>query len=361
MAEMTKRERVNAFMEGRESDVVPVFPFILTKGVYEGGWRLPEVTTQTELDADKSAQGILKTIERYNYDLALGSYYDGFFGVVPLGGMLNIPGEYGMSVSAAKHPVESKEDWLKIKKKLPLDPRQDGRMSSVLKSIRMVADQAGPDMPIGTTWKSGVTAALLMLRGAEGLIMDMIEDPDYAHEMVDAGTEFSLNFLRAQYQAGANSVCVLTDVMGVEMLSPEMYEEFVFPSLKIISHAVAQEFGQKILLHIHGDFQREDTYPLVEKLIKECRIDALYFDEKHSAQWLKDNVRDKYNTPVCVPIHGPDLNAWSLEEIDNFVKDTFKIMGTGRGVMITPSCEIPPDVPSEKFKRWVDSVHQYCR
>ena len=48
--EMTKFERVNAVMEVREPDTVPVYPYILTHGVYANEWRLPEVTTQTKLD-----------------------------------------------------------------------------------------------------------------------------------------------------------------------------------------------------------------------------------------------------------------------------------------------------------------------
>lgn len=359
MSDLTKKERINAVFEGKEPDKVPVFPFILTQGVYECGWRLPDITTQTEINPEKSAETVYKTLETYDYDLALGSYYDCFYGLVPLGGILRIPEGFGEITSASKFPVTSKEDWAEVKKKLPLDPRKDGRVASMLKSIKMVSEKIGHDTPISALHWAGTTSALLMLRGPEPLIMDMVEDPDFAAEMVEAGTEFAIDILRAQYEAGANSICIIGDVFGVEMINPEMCEQFVLPSITKIADTIMKEFGQKTLLHIHGDFSKPAAYPLIEKFIKEGHVHGLFFDEKHSAKWVKDNVRDKYGIPVCIPIHGPNLNSWSLDEIETFVKDTLGYAAPGGGVMMTPSCEIPPDVPKEKFLKWMQCVHKY--
>ena len=48
--EMTRFERVQAVMEVREPDRVPVYPYILTYGAYAEGWKLPDITTDTTLD-----------------------------------------------------------------------------------------------------------------------------------------------------------------------------------------------------------------------------------------------------------------------------------------------------------------------
>lgn len=359
MSGMTKKERIDAVFEGREPDRVPVFPFILTQGVYECGWKLPDITTQTEIDPEKSAATVFKTLEVYDYDLALGSYYDCYYGLVPLGGVLRIPEGFGEITSASKFPVTSREDWAEVKKKMPLDPRKDGRVASMLKSIKKVSKKIGHNTPISAIHWAGPTSALLMLRGPEPLIMDMVETPDLAAEMFEASTQFAIDILRAQYEAGANSICIIGEVLGVEMITPEMCEQYVLPSVAKIAKTIMKEFGQKTLLHIHGDFSKPAAYPLVEKFIKEGHIHGLYFDEKHSGKWVKDNVRDKFNIPVCLPIHGPDLASWSPDEIEAYVKDTLSYAAPGGGVMMTPSCEIPPDVSQERFLRWMQSVKRY--
>jgi len=359
MTQLTKKERVDAFIGGRQPDRIPVFPFILTQGVYECGWRLPDITTQVSSDADKCAETVLKTLEVYDYDLALGSYMDCFYGVVPLGGALNIPEEVGETVTAARFPVRTKADWEEVKSKLPIDPWKEPRVAAVLKATKTVSAAVGQDTPIAALWWPGPTAALLMLRGREALAMDMAQDADFAIELIEAANRFCIDFLRAQYEAGANSICILGEVFGVEMISPAMCERFVLPYVAEIADTIMKEFGQKTLLHIHGDFKKPRAYPLLEKFVSQAHVSGLFLDEKHSAEWIKTNVIDALGVPACVPIHGPNLVEWSLPEIEAYTRDAIRHTAGEGGVMMTPSCEIPAAVPHDNFKTWIDSVHKY--
>ena len=356
---MSKKERIQAVFEGRKPDKVPVFPFILTQGVYECGWTLPDLTTETELDFEKSAETVFRTLEAYDFDLALGTYMDCHVGVVPLGGNLTIPTEFGSILFPAKFPVGSQEAWSEVKKKLPLDPHDDPRIESMLKSIQIVSKAIGDTTPIAALWWPGTTVTLLMLRNIQDLLLDMAMEPEFAQEMFDFSNQFAMDFIRAQYQAGANSICIIGDVLGVEMISPAMCEEFVLPGVRAIADMVMEEFGQKTLLHIHGDFSKPDNYPLIEKFITEGHIGGIFLDEKHAGKWVIDNIRDKYHIPVCLPIHGPNLLEWSPEEIGAFVKDELEYAAAGGGVMMTPSCEIPPTVSQQNLKAWIDAVHSF--
>lgn len=358
--EMTKFERVNAVMEVREPDTVPVYPYILTHGVYANEWRLPEITTQTKLDVKMSTQCVFKTLQEYDYDMAIGSYIDLYFGVTELGGKIKIPDKYGGVVSMAEAPVKEPGDWDKVSKMFPLDPRAGGRMKDVLDSYKIVSEKIGKTTPIIPCWWPGPTSAMCLLRGPEALTMDMALDPNFAHELIKAANDFTIDFLRGMYENGANSVTHLGDIYGTEMLSPDQCKEFVVPYVGKISRTIYEEFGQKTWLHVHGDFMSEETYPVLKEFVETSRVAGFHPDEKHPPEFLQDKVKKVYNIAVAGIIHGPGplLNG-PLDAIEATTKNIIDAAAEGGGLMIAPSCEVPPDTPPENFKKWVQVTHEY--
>jgi len=47
--------------------------------------------------------------------------------------------------------------------------------------------------------------------------------------MCQAATDFSMDWIRAQYEAGANTHLTLNDSFGTELISPAMAERFLLP------------------------------------------------------------------------------------------------------------------------------------
>jgi uroporphyrinogen decarboxylase len=358
--EMTKFERVNAVMELREPDRVPVYPYILTHGVYAEGWRLPDITTETMLDAKKSAQCTLKTLEMYDYDMVIGSYQDLYMGVTELGGKIKIPNKFGSAVSMKEPPVMDATAWDRVQKLLPYDPRKSGRAKSLLESYKIVSDKVGKTTPVIPCWWPGPTAAMCMFRGPEMLSMDMALDPSFAHEMIKAANDFAIDFLEAMYENGANSVSHTGEIYGVELLSPEQCHEFVVPYVKELSSKIYKDWGQKTWLHTHGDYKKPDAERIIGEYVNEAKIAGFHPDEKHPPEWLQKHVKEKYRISIAGIIHGPGplLNG-PLEEIERVTKDAIDKAGMGGGLMLAPSCEVPPDTPSENFKRWVELAHTY--
>jgi uroporphyrinogen decarboxylase len=358
--EMTKFERVNAVMEMREPDRVPVYPYILTHGVYAEGWRLPDIMTDLTLDSKKSAQCTLKTLEMYDYDMVIGSYQDLYMGVTELGGKIKIPNKFGSAVSMKEPPVMDATAWDRVQKLLPYDPRKSGRAKSLLESYKIVSDKVGKTTPVIPCWWPGPTAAMCMFRGPEMLSMDMALDPSFAHEMIKAANDFAIDFLEAMYENGANSVSHTGEIYGVELLSPEQCHEFVVPYVKELSSKIYKDWGQKTWLHTHGDYKKPDTEPIIGEYVNEAKIAGFHPDEKHPPEWLQKHVKEKYHISIAGIIHGPGplLNG-PLEEIERVTKDAIDKAGMGGGLMLAPSCEVPPDTPPENFKRWVEFAHTY--
>ncbi len=355
---MNKKQRLEAIIKGETPDMMPVFPFVLTHGVYSNGWTLPDVTGHGWLDAEKSAQTVIQTVKKYDYDFAFGSYIDLYFGVESLGGELKVPDQFGGVVGAAKYPVETSQDWPGVKKKLASVFEKDERIKNTLKAINIVTQEIGDEVPIFAWGMPAATNASTLLRVTEALCKDMILEPDFVHDLLDHANKFCMEFIRRQYDAGCNSICFLGDVFGTELISPKMYEEFGAPYVVEIVEMVRKEFDQDTWLHVHGSFFKPKAYGILQKLVTETGVKGLLLDQDHSPSWLDENIAQKYNIPVGIPYHCPYLYVGPEDRIDREMKEYIPNCNTKHSFM-APSCEIPPDVPESHFKAWVEKTRAY--
>jgi uroporphyrinogen-III decarboxylase len=359
---MTKKERLHAVFNLEEPDVIPVNPHVMAQAIYDMGWSLTDITTQTELDADKVAEACITNIKKYDYDLCFGTYIDHGYGVPTLGGVLEIPQKFGVSVSVKEHPVRIKEDWNGVKRKFPLDPLKHDRMPQALKALRMVCKELGETHPLSPMSYVGIGLVQHLFRKVSDLTIDCIEDADWVDEMCQTATDFSKDWIRAQYEAGANTHLTLNDSFGTELISPMMAERFLLPYVAQITEMVKNEFGQRVFMHIHGDMKKPRSYTFLQKLVREAGVGGLHLDEKHGPAWIRENVVNRLGTPAALIVHGSDpIASGPIERIEAVVKETVEIGGPGGGVLMAPSCQILPSTPGPHFKAWVDATHRYGR
>ncbi len=356
---MNKKERLEAVFNLKEPDVIPVNPHVMAQAIYDMGWSLGDITTQTELDADKAAEAIINNIKKYDYDFCFGTYIDHGYGVPTLGGVLEIPRKFGVSVSVKEHPIKTKADWNEAKKKLPLDPLKHDRMPQALRALRIVCKELAGTHPISPMSFVGIGFVQHLFRKVSDLTVDCIEDPDWVDELCQAATDFSMDWIRAQYESGANTHLTLNDSFGTELISPAMAERFLLPYVAQIAEMVKKEFGQKVFMHIHGDMKKPRSYAFLEKLVKEAGIGGLHLDEKHDAAWIRENIVKRLSVPAALIVHGATIASGPKEKIEAVVKETIEIGGPGGGVLMAPSCQILPSTPGSHFKTWVDATHRY--
>lgn len=356
---MNKKERLESVFNLKEPDAIPVNPHVMAQAIYDMGWSLKDITTQTELDADKAAEAMVANIKKYDYDFCFGTYIDHGYGVPTLGGVLEIPEKFGVSVSIKEHPVRSKGDWSVVKKKLPLDPLKHDRMPQALKALAMVCKTLGQTHPISPMSYVGIGFVQHLFRKVSDLTVDCIEDPEWVDEMCQIATDCSKDWIRAQYEAGANTHLTLNDSFGTELISPAMAERFLLPYVAQIAEMVEKEFGCKVFMHIHGDMKKPRSYAFLEKLVKEARVGGFHLDEKHDASWVRENLVNRLGVPAALIIHGAIIASGPTDKIEAAVKETVQTGGSGGGVMIAPSCQILPSTPGPHFKAWVEASHRY--
>lgn len=357
---MNKKERFQAVRERRAPDYLPVWPLNLSQMIFGKGWLLPEITGQDWLDADKCTEAILENIEKMDYDIAIPAYIDFGFGVPTLGGVFNIPDKAGVGVSTGENqPVKSKDDWPRVQKQLAdWDSKtSDPRMKSTLDVINNVSDAIGDTTPLCAIHFIGTTAAMFLLRENSAFMEDMSDDPDWVDEMCRVASEFAMDWIRAQYEAGANSVTWLVETFGTLMMSRQAHERFNLPHICAAVEMVKKEFDQGVWMHIHGDMKLPENYDYFTKLVNESGIEGIHLDEAHPADWIKENVVDKLGISACIVTENHKIVKGPEEEIKSAVQEQIFKSGDGLGLMMAPSCQILPATPNEHFKAWVDTIH----
>ncbi len=359
---MNKIERFQAIREHRAPDYMPVWPLNLNQMIFSKGWLLPDVMGQDWLDVDKVTEAVLENIQTMDYDLAVPAYIDFGFGVPPLGGVFNLPEKFGVNVSTGENqPVKTKDDWPKVQQKLAVwDPQTtDPRMKSTLEVISNVSQAIGDTTPLCAFHFIGTTAAISLLREPAALTEDLSEDPDWVDEMCQVASDFAMNWIRAQYEAGVNSVTWIAESFGTLMMSAKAHEHFNLPHICAAVEMVKKEFNQGVWMHIHGDMKTDENYEYLSKLVRQSGIEGIHLDEAHPTDWIKANIVDNLGISACMVVENHKIVKGPEETIQAEVKDQLAKAGDGLGLIMAPSCQILPATPNEHFKAWVDATHEY--
>jgi len=360
--EMNKIERFQAVREKRQPDYMPVWPRVMSQMIYSHGLLLPEVTGVNWYDVEKITAAVLANIRFNDYDVAIPTYIDHAFGVPPLGGEIHIPEKFGIAAGPTDNkPVRTKADWSRVKKLLASYDMQntDPRMAGALAVIENVAAELGDEMPLVASAYVGSVAAMHLFRSNEAILEDMYEDPEWVDEMCRVATDWTIDWIRAQYAAGANSVTFLAEVMGTLMVSPSMAQRFNLENMARAVAVVRKEFGQGTWLHTHGDMTTPKAYTYLTALATQTGIEGFHFDEMNPTGWIMEHVVKKFNVSACIITDGHLIVRGPIEKIRQEVKHQISQISDGLGIMMAPSCQLLPATPNKHFKAWVDATHAF--
>ncbi len=360
---MNKKERFQTVRERRAPDYMPVWPRVMSQMIFSYGLLLPDVTGKDWYDAEKITEAVLTNIKYNDYDVAIPTYIDHAFGVPPLGGEIKIPNKFGVAAGPTDNkPVLTKEDWPKVQKILAsFDVKTtDPRMKGALEVIMNVSKELGDKMPLVTSAYVGSVGAMHLFRPNEAILEDMYEDPEWVDEMCYVATDWTMDWIRAQYEAGANSVTFLAEVMGTLMVNPQMAERFNLKNMARVAEMVRKEFDQGTWLHTHGNMTNPKAYEYLTKLATQTGLEGFHFDEMDNPpEWIKEHVIEKFGVSACIITDGHKIVKGPAEVIRTEVKDQISRVGDGLGIMMAPSCQLLPATPNEHFKAWVDATHEY--
>lgn len=361
---MNKLERLNAVRNKKAPDCIPVWPRALSQIFHGMDWPLSEVVAPDRYDSDKCTAAVLWSLNNIDYDVVLPAYIDSTFGIVAAGGRApRVSGSPYCSTLPIEKPVQHPCDWPRVQRRLARSSvsQSDPRMGGALKTIQNVAAAVGDTAPLVATGYLGATAAMLLFRSRDRFVSDMINRTDFAGDMCRTATKWTLDWIRAQYEAGANSATFLVDTMGTMLMSPLMGERFNLPCLAEMVEVIRAEFHQGVWLHVHGNMKTAMGYRYLQKIVEQVDLEGIQLDSTHTPHWVRENVIDRFDIPACISLDGHKIAAGPAPAIQAMVQHALATVGDGLGVMMAPCCQVLPHTPNTHFKAWVDATHEWGR
>lgn len=200
------------------------------------------------------AEVILRCVERHGHD-SCSPITDYGLGTESMGSRVRF-GEREQ-VRVVEFPVATRKDVARLR--IP-DPLKDGRMPVILECEQILYESLH-----GRVGVQGAVAGPLSfaanLRGPQGLLIDLIEDPGLVHELLGISLQAGISFGEAQIRRGGMSTIAVYDPM-MTLISSAMADEFGFPYLeRLFTHL--RGLGAVVMLHICGETTR-----LLERMVQ---------------------------------------------------------------------------------------------
>ncbi|MFQ5873597.1 MAG: uroporphyrinogen decarboxylase family protein [Dehalococcoidia bacterium] len=320
-------------------DRIPAYPFTGQCNAQLVGASIREFL----LDPRIFVKAQVAAYERYKPDIVL-MMWDLLTDVEAMGNELRFP-EDSMCIST-KLALEDKGKLNSLK--LP-DPTRDGRLPGYLEACAETKKIVTDSIVSGVI--AGPWTIAIGLRGAEELLMDALDDPDYVHELMRFCTQASIRFTEAISALGVG-IGYSEAPASCSLISPEMYRTFVFPYHKqIIDHFKEKKVG--LGLHICGN-----ANPILEDMVNtgvtNVSIDALT-DLAKAAKVTRGKAVLIGNVDPLLFFSG------SRDEMKQAIKHCIDTVPKDSGYILASGCEVPGNAPPEKVDWFIELVNELGR
>ncbi len=327
---MTPRRRILAALRRRPTDVPAVGNAVSIATVHlmeATGCFFPDAHTDPELMAGLAAAGH----EVLGYDTiapvfsvqheadALGCEVDW--------GRVDLMPEVGV------HPCASAADI-----RLPADILAHPAITVVLDAIRLLRGRFPEVALVGKVF--GPWTLAYHLFGVEHFLVMTLDRPAEVHAILAALMPLPAFFARAQLDAGAD-VITLADHATGDLVSPEMYRDFLWP----LHRQLAGEIPGPVILHICGDTL--DRIPWISRSTLAC----FHFESKvpaAKARWAAGDriaLMGNINNPRTL-LHGAAADV--AAEVEDCLAHGIEI--------IAPECAVPLTTPTENLQALVQAA-----
>lgn len=218
-----------------------------------------------------------------------------------------------------------------------MDPMAGARTLDRIKAVGELVQASGGQWSV-LGWVEGAFAELCDLRELQEVMLDLYDSPERVHEAMDRILQNQIRFALIQIDEGADMIGV--GDAAASLLSPEQYQEFVYPYEFRLFEAV-HKAGAKVKLHICGN-----TTKLLPMMVK-TGADVVDIDWMVDLEMALSEAEGRCAIagsmdPVSVIRNGTPEQVRSEAE-------RCLAKAKGRRFILQPGCEVPPGTPLENL------------
>lgn len=319
---MTGKERVFKILQHEKIDKPAWIPFT---GVHAGslkGYNAKDVL----VDSDKLVDALTQAHKLYEPD-GMPVMFDLQIEAEILGCDLLWADKAPASVIS--HPVKDK--------KIPsIDiTKESGRVPLVLDALEKFKPVAKDTALFGLI--CGPFTLASHLRGND-IFMDMFDDPDFIHELMEYTTKIALQISQIYIDAGFDVIGVVDPL--VSQISPMHFEEFFAKSFKDVFEYIRSKDVLSSFF-VCGNATRN-----IDVMCK-TEPDSIFLDENVDLVAAK-KITDQYNIAIGgnIPLTSIMLHGTQQDNM-KYVVELLDAVEDKRNLFIAPGCDMPFDTPAE--------------
>lgn len=340
---MTSREVILKAFEGGKPARVPAALF------GAGMWSIKRFNSSFEelsLNAPKMADMLVSMSETLASDIVYaGSGYNNFHASA-FGGGIKFR-EMG-APDLREHFISSEEDL----QKLDLGKLDTSDViATVAEALKAAKSKIGNEYVVTLTAWGPYTLGARMI-GEETMMKATFKKPDLVHKLADFATDLLIHLYEPLVADGSLEVISLADpTASGDLISKKQFETFALPYLKKFTDW-AKSRNAHTLVHICGN-----TTDRLD-LFAESGASCISLDHKTDIAKAKEVLHGKICfagnvNPVNVMLQG------SVEDVENACKSIIETAGTDGGFVLMPGCDIPPTVPYENIRKFIQVAREW--
>jgi uroporphyrinogen decarboxylase len=348
---MTERQRVEALLDRRRPDRVPIWPGACNGfSVVCNGYPVSRAYT----DPDVTYASLRKICLDLGWIFFPWMSYAAM-GAWEFGGEVRMPSsEYDQAPVVLRYPIEKDEDVYNLKWPGP----DSGFYPTARKYAEIAKKERLDNEPWNAIISSGSAYSLAcQLVGLEEFLKWLVRKPALARDLINQLAEWSFSSLEKRKEAmGTDGVL---SVIGLPMasnklISPRRFEEFVLPDL-LEGQAKLRTLGYKTT-HVHICGEQNKNLPLYAQVdFGDPGIMGVgpEIDLKTAAEHFPRHIISGNLDPALI-LTGTTNQVY--EATRDIVEEGKKIEG---GFMFGPGCELPPSAPLENVKAMTQAVEDF--
>ena len=315
MNKMTKKERVLAALRCEEVDRLPMSIWL----------HYPHM----DQDPRSLAELQVEVMRQYDFDFIKLMPF-GLYSVQDWGCKVKIFGTTHEPPIVDDHGIKDIKEWQTLEE----FPGYYGTWGKQVQLSQHVRKLVGDEVPFIQTIFSPFTTARKL--AGERVFTDMKEDPKLFHEALQVITNTTINFIKANIEAGVSGFFFATQTATYDLMTEEEYDEFGAKyDLQLFESYKDSTFFN--VVHIHGNnvmFEKLANYP----------ANCINWHDRWVAPSLAE-ARKLTNKCLLGGIHEKEVLAKATpEEVQAHIAEAIEAAGK-KGLMVGPGCVADPQTP----------------